>query len=126
MDRTLTGIYRGRQGTFVVIGSQRLLLRDIERVPANKDLLLMFDPVQSTALREKYVEEKLERHGLERKAYARSVKAVALKTQKTRAGKENEENGYVFYEGEWRSLRELTKVIIAEEHEKAGSQHPPE
>lgn len=126
MDRTLTGIYRGRQGTFVVVAPKRILMRDIEQVPANKDLLLMFDPEQSKKLRAQYVEEKLERYELERKAYSRSVKATALRMQKKRAAKKNEENGYVFYEGEWRSLREVTKIIIAEEREKISKQQPAE
>ncbi|MBT3374563.1 MAG: hypothetical protein HN742_36675 [Lentisphaerae bacterium] len=126
MDRKLTGIYRGRQGQFVVIGSQRVMMRDIERVPANKDILLMFDSPQSMKLRTQYVEETMTRHKMERKAFSRSVKSAALKMQKGRAAKENEENGYVFYESEWRSLREMAKVIISEEREKVGQLQPAE
>jgi len=126
MDRTLTGIYRGRQGTFVVIAPKRILMRDIEKVPANKDLLLMFDPKQSKKLRAQHIKEKLERYELERKAYSRTVKATALRMQKKRAAKKNEKNGYVFHDGEWQSLREVTKIIIAEERENISKQQPAE
>jgi len=119
MSRTHSGIYRGRSGQAIVVGPKRILLRDI--VAAARDdesVVLKFDKGTSTQLRKELIAAKLERYAASKKAFERSVRAIALKEARKRATAKNEKSGYILYTGEWRSLRDTTKLLIREERER--------
>ena len=115
---TYTGIFRGTTDTAVIVGSRRILLRDIEAAPDNAQALLAFDRVASMEQREKTVREALRRYGVAKRGVEREIRALCLKEERAKALNTNQKNGYILYRGKWAKPVDIVTVLIRGERER--------
>jgi len=112
--QTKTGVFHCREGGVlrVGLGGRPILLTDMAGLAGNDVELLKFDEERSTALRKAQIEKKIAAYDAERAAYERKVSDLTLKAEKKNAVQKNEENGYTFYDDEWRSLRDCAALLL--------------
>jgi hypothetical protein len=109
------GPYQGRTPNAVVIGRRQIMVVDIAAVKGNEALLLMLDATRSGELRKAYVDGKVNAYNEEKEKYSESVRLVARREQYLLGAQRNEERGYVFLDGAWRSVRDAVPIVIEAE-----------
>ena len=106
------GIFMGFRGGFLMIAGRQIRLQDMEGIVGNDTEILKFLSVESKAKRQKFITEKKEIAAVQRKQWKKENReALSAKLQKE-MGQFNEQNGYIFYNGQWYSSQDACIVIM--------------
>lgn len=124
-----TGIFYGINGGAVLVGSHRILLRDLRSPPPGEACFARFDAGLTAERRQAFVAVRQAAVTEARTAWVAREYAVRLAAAQREAVTANERQGYVWLDGEWKTIG-----MAAAERTRAESQllrdlweraHPP-
>lgn len=112
---TVTGKFRGiQQGEFIVVGNQKILMKDLVPPPAVEVQRLQFDPDENKIKREEYMNQRMEASATARKAFAETEFNNQWTAEFNKTRELNETAGYIWYDNDWRGARQLIHYLLQE------------
>lgn len=120
------GTFRGRTPDGLVIGSKRVLTRDLAVVKGNERELLKFNPEATNQLRRAYVEEKQKEYGGQQDAFRKGVYEVIVEETRKTVAARNEGNGFTFLDGRWETLPTVVRILVDQERTRLRQQREEE
>ena len=109
---TVTGVYRGRQGEYLIVGGRRIHLHDFRVLEENQEELIKFDTEKSMQLRDQFIERAYEKQQKAREAVREAHWKEIRREEHRKAVDWNERNGYIFLDGDWERLRNVLSVVV--------------
>lgn len=109
---TVTAPYRGMAGDTIIVGTHRILLKDLVPPPSLEIQRLQFDPEANKMKRDEYVNQRQEAIASAKKTFADTELNAQWSVELNKTRELNETAGYIWDDGDWRNARQLIHTML--------------